>query len=57
MKRINVVLDETMYNELKKIARERRMTISAIIRSLILQYILEVRATRDWKTEEEIRER
>ena len=57
MKRVNVVLSDRMYNELKKIAKERNMTVSAIIRDLIFQYILEVRATRNRKTEEEFRER
>ena len=39
-KRVNVELEEALYNELKRISRERKMTMSAIIRNLIIQYLL-----------------
>ena len=56
-RRMSLEIEEAMYNELKRIAKEKKMSISTIVRNLIIEYILEVRATRDWKTEEEIRER
>ncbi|RLI84050.1 MAG: hypothetical protein DRP01_08535 [Archaeoglobales archaeon] len=40
-KRVNVELEEALYNELKRMARERKMTMSAIIRNLIIQYLLQ----------------
>ena len=54
---MSLEIEEAMYNELKRIAKEKKMSISTIVRNLIIEYILEVRATRNWKTEEELRER
>ena len=39
-KRINFEVEEAVYDELKRIAKEKGVTMSAIIRNLIIQYLL-----------------
>jgi len=41
----------------KRVAKEKRVSMAAVLRMLFIDYLREERATRDWKTEEEIRER
>ena len=56
-KRLVIELDESLYNELKRVAKEKRVSMAAVLRMLFIDYLREERATRDWKVEEEIRER
>ena len=37
-KRLTIELDETLYNELKRIAKKKRLSMGAVIRLLILDY-------------------